>query len=41
MNKEEVEAYHKKEALELTIILLKNYLSTGIESRKYFLNELD
>ena len=41
MNREEVENYYKKEVLELTIILLKNYLSTGIKSRKYYLNELD
>ena len=41
MNRKEVENYYKKEVSELTIILLKNYLSTGIESRKFYLNELD
>jgi hypothetical protein len=41
MNRKEVENYSKKEVSKLTIILLKNYLSTGIESRKYYLNELD
>ena len=41
MSRKEVENYYKKEVSELTIILLKNYLSTGIESRKFYLNELD
>jgi hypothetical protein len=41
MNRKEVENYYKKEVSELTIILLKNYLNTGIESRKFYLNELD
>lgn len=41
MNSKEVENYYKKEALELTIILLKNYLCTGIESRSFYLKELD
>lgn len=41
MNKKEVENYSKKEVSKLTIILLKNYLSTGIESRTFYLNELD
>lgn len=41
MNRKEVENYYKKEVSKLTIILLKNYLKTGIESRKFYLNELD
>lgn len=41
MNRKEVENYYKKEVSELTIILLKNYLNTGIGSRKFYLNELD
>jgi hypothetical protein len=41
MNRGEVENYYKKEVLELTIILLKNYFNTGGESRTFYLKELD